>query len=146
MIHYNILRNYVASGLSNVEIARRLGVSRERVRQIVSEHNLEVLRTIPHDYISIREYAMKYHLLSHVLLYYCSIGRLESVKIRARRYIKDEPRKCIYCKEEPVDRSHWSCPKCKTRHSNNRHWRSFYHRTGREIPHTIQYVYRKDRE
>ena len=66
-------------------IGRKLGISRERVRQIAKENRLTY--TIPAGYLLLEDVAKRMDLNSNIIRYYMYKGKLPAVRIGNRCYV-----------------------------------------------------------
>lgn len=136
---HSLIKERLAEGKTQVEIAQELHVSKQRVHQIIKEANISM--PIPKGYITVKQFAAK---LSISYRWAQQIAfAMPSLKWGKQRFVPDNiiPRPCRRCGK---NRGHGTryCPTCSPIAREEAHkkcmWRSWFRRQGRKIPRSLQ--------
>ena len=133
-------------GLTQVEVGRILGLTRQRIRQL-AEDSWESIIAPPNGYMTPDQAAKQMGCTAASVLYLASTGRLITIKRRGRWFVQVPLiwKSCVICGEQlPKYRSEYCSDKCSAEGGRklqaNCAWRKLYKRMGKKPPSSIDYV------
>ena len=141
-----IVVRLLQEGLTQVEVGQRLGLTRQRIRQLAEDDWYSIIAP-PDGYMTLDQAAKQMGYAAASVFYLASRGQLKAIK-RRRQWFVQLPsiwKSCVICGAQVAKhRQKYCSDKCSVEGGRkslaNCSWRILYKRIGKRPPPSIDYV------